>query len=117
MTEYLVQGIVKYFYTDFLKKKKKKHKKNQTKKQQQQQHNNNCNPSDLYKFNPSKLISTCNKSLPHIIEPRHEKTVFCICENKDGDQLGGNREADQRLCFRYTDSTAPLLSEPEISSL
>ena len=42
---------------------------------------------------------------------------FCICENKDADQLRGNREADQRLCFRYTDSTIPLLSKSEISSL
>ena len=33
------------------------------------------------------------------------KPTFCICENKDADQLRGNREADQRLCFRYTDST------------
>ena len=32
------------------------------------------------------------------------KPDFCICENKDADQLGGNREADQRLCFHYTDS-------------
>ena len=37
------------------------------------------------------------------------KPVFCICENKDADQLRGNREADQRLCFRYIDSTIPLL--------
>ena len=37
------------------------------------------------------------------------KPAFCICENKDADQLRGNREADQRLCFRYTDSTIPLL--------
>ena len=29
------------------------------------------------------------------------KPAFCICENKDADQLRGNREADQRLCFRY----------------
>ena len=28
------------------------------------------------------------------------KPAFCICENKDADQLLGNREADQRLCFR-----------------
>ena len=28
-----------------------------------------------------------------------KKTIFCICENKDADQLRGNREADQRLCF------------------
>ena len=37
------------------------------------------------------------------------KLALCICENKDADQLRGNREADQRLCFRYTDSTIPLL--------
>ena len=45
------------------------------------------------------------------------KAAFCICENKDADQLRGNREADQRHCFRYTDSTIPLLSKSEISSL
>ena len=45
------------------------------------------------------------------------KPTFCICENKDADQLHGNREADQRLCFRYTDSTIHLLSKSEISSL
>ena len=45
------------------------------------------------------------------------KPAFCICENKDADQLRGNREADQRLCFRYTDTTIPLLSKSEISSL
>ena len=35
------------------------------------------------------------------------KSVFCICENKDADQLRGNCEADQRLCFHCTDSTIP----------
>ena len=45
------------------------------------------------------------------------KPAFCICENKDADQLRGSREADQRLCFRYIDSTIPLLSKYEISSL
>ena len=44
------------------------------------------------------------------------KPAFCICENKDADQLRGNREADQRLCFHYTDSTIPLLSKSKISS-
>ena len=48
------------------------------------------------------------------------KPAFCICENKDADQLRGNREADreadQRLCFRYSDSTIPLLHKSEISS-
>ena len=43
--------------------------------------------------------------------------TFCICENKDTDKLRGNREADQRLCFHYIDSTIPLLSKSEISSL
>ena len=37
------------------------------------------------------------------------KPAFCICENKDADQLRGNCEADQRLCFRCMDSTIPLL--------
>ena len=37
------------------------------------------------------------------------KPDFCIWENKDADQLRGKREADQRLGFRYTDSTIPLL--------
>ena len=45
------------------------------------------------------------------------KPAFCMCENKDADQLRGNREADQRLCFRYTDSIIPLLLKSEISSL
>ena len=45
------------------------------------------------------------------------KPAFCKCENKDADQLRGDREADQRLCFRYTDSTIPLLPKSEISSL
>ena len=45
------------------------------------------------------------------------KSTFCICENKDADQLRGNREADQRLCLRYIDSAIPLLSKSEISSL
>ena len=45
------------------------------------------------------------------------KPDFGICENKDADQLRGNREADQRLCFRYSDSTIPLLPTSEISSI
>ena len=45
------------------------------------------------------------------------KPAFCICENKDADQLRGNLEADQRLCFRYTNITIPLLPTSKISSL
>ena len=44
------------------------------------------------------------------------KPTICIGENKDADQLHGNREADQRLCFRYWESTIPLLLKYEISS-
>ena len=43
------------------------------------------------------------------------KPAFCIWANKDADQLRGNREADQRLCFRYRDSTILLLPKSEIS--
>ena len=72
-------------------------------------------------------------SLPYIFQvmyvlcftrPRYQVSVYrttgplvCICENKVADQLRGNREADQRLCFRYTDSTIPLLPKSEISRL
>ena len=45
------------------------------------------------------------------------KPTICLGENKDADQLRGNREADQRLCFRYSDSTIPFLLKSEISSL
>ena len=41
------------------------------------------------------------------------KPTFCICKNKDADQLRGNCKADQHLCFHYTDSTIPLLSKSE----
>ena len=46
------------------------------------------------------------------------KPTICLCENKDADQLRGYREADQRLCFLYTDSAIPLLllSKSKISS-
>ena len=44
------------------------------------------------------------------------KTAFCICENKDANQLRGGREADQRLCFHYIGITIPLLPKSETSS-
>ena len=69
---------------------------------------------------PFKICSpdTRMKLLPVLHMSRVvRKPAFFICENKDADQLRGNREADQRLCFRYIDSTIPLLSKSEISSL
>ena len=85
----------------------------------------------------SQPTSTTNKSLELVIPVRFtvtqrqiflsiplthislvmRKLAFFICENKDADQLRVNREADQRLCFRYTDSTIPLLPQSEMSSL
>ena len=41
------------------------------------------------------------------------KPTICIGKNKGADQLCSNCKADQRLCFRYMDSTIPLLSKPE----
>ena len=40
------------------------------------------------------------------------KSDFCICENKDADQLRSNCAADQR----YTDSSTPLLYVPKSES-
>ena len=44
------------------------------------------------------------------------KPTICIGENKGADQLRGNREADQRLCFRNSDSTILPLLNSKISS-
>ena len=63
----------------------------------------------------SAAIAQADHLLCYSYEPRYE--AFCIGENKDADQLRGNREADQRLCFRSSDSTIHLLSKSEISSL
>ena len=74
-----------------------------------------------------RLITFCLRSclLPHNLcvklfsinlSRSVRKRDFCLGENKGADQLRGNREADQRLCFRYSDSTIPLLLKSEISS-
>ena len=42
------------------------------------------------------------------------KLEFCLGKNKDADQLCSNCTADQRLCFRYNDSTIPPLFKSEI---
>ena len=51
------------------------------------------------------------------MEPRHKKPAFCMCENKDADQLRSNCAVDQCLCFRYTAITITLPPKSEISSL
>ena len=45
------------------------------------------------------------------------KLDFCLCENEAADQLCSNCTADQRLCFHLIDSTMPLLSKSEISTV
>ena len=62
------------------------------------------------------MIKTIPKSSKVHMSRHMGIPTICICENKDADQLRGNREADQRLCFRYMDSTIPLLLKSEISS-
>ena len=59
-----------------------------------------------------RIHENCSKHMSRIVR----KPDFCLGENKGADQLRGNREADQRLCFRYSDSTIPLLLKSEISS-
>ena len=58
----------------------------------------------------------CTETNPLYLSRPMGKPTICTGENKSADQLRGNREADQRLCFRYSDSTIPLLLKSEISS-
>ena len=59
-----------------------------------------------------ELVRNLKERLSHVIR----KPDFCLCENKGTYQLHSNCEADQRLCFRYTYRTIPLLFKSEISS-
>ena len=70
-------------------------------KSQHVKHNGTATGEPLYKTN---FFAT------------QENPDNCLCENKGADQLRGNREADQRLCFRYSDSTVPPLLNSKISS-
>ena len=64
----------------------------------------------------SKLSYIPTKNI--IIEPPHGKTKYLYRrKERRRDQLRSNCEADQRLCFRYKDSTISLLSKSKISSL
>ena len=64
-------------------------------------------------MNETSVVIVTDYNMSRVVR----KPAFCICENKDADQLRGNREADQRLCFRYTDSTISLLPKSEIPRL
>ena len=58
------------------------------------------------------LVKDIGDKMSHCIR----KSTICICENKGADQLRGNREADLRLCLRYTDSKISFLVQSKISS-
>ena len=75
---------------------------------------------DLFKnhsvgFLMTQLIYSVEDITRYMSRPMGKPTIY-IGENKDADQLRGNGEADQCLCFRYSDSTIPLLLKSEISS-
>ena len=53
----------------------------------------------------------CNSFSEDAYEPRYEKTNILLLRKQS------NREADQRLCFRYTDTTIPPLPKSEFSNL
>ena len=63
------------------------------------------------------LCTSCSraKNLKYHVSCHIRKPTICIGKNKGADQLCSNRTADQHLCFRYMDSTIPLLKS-EISS-
>ena len=63
------------------------------------------------------ILRICRGYKQQQMSRRMRKPAICICENKDADQLHSNCEADQPLCFLYTDSTIPLLSKSKITSL
>ena len=80
----------------------------------------NCKTTILW--SESAIFSVSGRTSPDRPNVKYlslvvRKPAFCTCENKDADQLRGNREADQRLCFRYTDSTILILPKSEISCL
>ena len=67
-------------------------------------------------FEPQENMSVkCIPPYTQHLSHHMGKPTICIGENKGADQLRGNREADQRLCFRYSDSTIPPLLKSEIS--
>ena len=43
------------------------------------------------------------------VSHRKKKTSICVCETKGADKMCSNYAADQRLSFRYADSTIHLL--------
>ena len=59
----------------------------------------------------------CGSTLSPDLTVRKHRIIMTTFFNASLDQRRSNRKADQRLCFGYADSTIPLLSKSEISSL
>ena len=97
-------GYIKLFRRPFNPSERPAHTPNKKKKWQEPQ---------LYGSN--KINDKVGVTVVPLYVPPHGKTI-CLGENKGAGQLRGNREADQRLCFCYSDSTIPLLLKSEISS-
>ena len=57
----------------------------------------------------------CNTS-SYKIEPPHGKTNNLHRRKQRRRSANGHREADQRLCFRYSDSTIPLYLTPKFQA-
>ena len=63
------------------------------------------------------MIYDNDKRLFHNLRGVRRKQDLFICKNKGADQLCSSCKAALRLCFRYMDSTIPLISKYKISSL
>ena len=60
-------------------------------------------------------VAQFSKRRLHYLSLVMRKTSFCLLENKDADQLSSYCTADQRLCFRCSDSTILPLPLPKTS--
>ena len=79
----------------------------------------NCNINDGFLFINKRLLTSCDTSIYAIIVVMSHcigKPTKCLGENKGADQMCSNCTADQRLCFRYTDSTICLFLQSNITS-
>ena len=71
-----------------------------------------CSKCCAFHFLP--LVPNAAHSILSKIEPPHQKTDNLHMQKQ---RRRSACEADQRLCFRYTDSTIPLLSKSKLFSL
>ena len=69
---------------------------------------NNIDMSEINK------LTTSNRHYHSELSCHMGKPTICLGENKGADQFHSNCEADQRLCFRYSDSTVTHLLKSKI---